>query len=75
MTLPAFRHDVHTFKRFGVPETTARTRWMFGLKRRFVRRCECDTLWPNPGVLPQTSQTAATGITPEENERQTEGLR
>jgi hypothetical protein len=26
VTLPAFRHDVHTFTRFGVPFTIARTR-------------------------------------------------
>src|SRR5919204_5927100 len=37
---------------------------MFGSKRRFVRRCECDTLWPKPGPLAQMSQTAAT-VTPE----------
>jgi uracil-DNA glycosylase len=60
VTLPAFRHEVQTLSRFGVPETIARTRWMFGSKRRFVRRCECDTLWPNPGPLPHTSHTAAT---------------
>jgi len=35
-------HDVHTFKRFGVLPTSARTDWMFGLKRRLVRRCECE---------------------------------
>ena len=64
VTLPALRQEVHTFSRFGVPLTTARTRWMFGSKRRFVRRCECDTLWPKPGPLAQMSQTAAT-VSPE----------
>ncbi len=39
-TLPAFRHEVHTLRRLGVPATTARTRWMFGFQRRLVRRCE-----------------------------------
>src|SRR3954466_9485176 len=35
---------------------------MLGLKRRRVRRCECDTFMPNPGPLPQTSHTEATGV-------------
>jgi len=65
VTLPALMHDAHTFRRLWVPRpTTARTVWMFGLKRRRVRRWECDTDMPNPGPLPQTSQTAATGDTP-----------
>src|ERR1700749_3552537 len=34
---------------------------MFGLKRRLVRRWECEMAWPKPGPLPQTSQVAATG--------------
>lgn len=59
-TLPALMHDVHTFIRFGVEPTTARTRWMFGFQRRLVRRCECEMLCPKPGPLPQTSQVAAT---------------
>ena len=53
-------HDVHTFRRFGVFFTTARTDWMFGLKRRLLRRCEWEIEWPKPGPLPQTSHTAAT---------------
>src|ERR1700722_13716266 len=52
--------EVHTFKRLGVPEMIARTVWMFGFQRRRVRTCECDTLLPKPGPLPQTSQTEAT---------------
>lgn len=35
-------HEVHTFRRFGVPDTIARTRWMFGTQRRLVRTCECE---------------------------------
>ena len=60
MTLPAFRQDVHTFNRFGVAPTMARTRWMLGLKRRFVRLRDHGTLLPKPGPLAQMSQTAAT---------------
>src|SRR5512146_2604826 len=52
--------EVHTFRRLGVPETIARTVWMFGFQRRRVRTCECDTLLPKPGPLPQMSQTEAT---------------
>jgi hypothetical protein len=33
-------HDVHTYILRGDPLTIARTRWMFGFHRRFVRRCE-----------------------------------
>jgi hypothetical protein len=40
--------------------TTARTRWMFGSQRRFVRRCEWDTFIPKLGCFPQISHTAAT---------------
>lgn len=32
---------------------------MFGFQRRFARLCENETFLPNPGVLPQMSQTAA----------------
>ena len=60
VTLPALRHEVHTLRRLGVLFTTARTRWMFGLKRRFVRLRDHGTLLPKPGVLAQMSQTAAT---------------
>ena len=42
VTLPAFRQEVHTFRRVGVTPTFARTRWMLGFQRRFVRRCECE---------------------------------
>src|SRR4051812_13330253 len=41
---------------------TVRTRWMFGFQRRFVRRWECEMLWPKPGPFLQTSQLAATVI-------------
>ena len=64
VTLPALRQEVQTFTRLGVPATTARTRWMFGFQRRFVRMWECEMLCPKPGPLPQTSQLAAT-VSPE----------
>jgi hypothetical protein len=35
-------HEVQTLSRFGVLPTIAWTVWMFGLKRRFVRRWECE---------------------------------
>jgi hypothetical protein len=50
---------VQTFSRFGEPFTRARTGWMLGFQRRFVRIWECETLFPNPGPRPQTSQVAA----------------
>src|SRR6478752_6080768 len=37
---------------------------MLGFQRRRVRRCEWEMLLPKPGPLPQTSQLAATGVTP-----------
>ena len=58
-TLPAFRQEVHTWSRLGVPSTMARTRWTLGFQRRFVRRCEWLRRMPNCGFLPQTSQTDA----------------
>jgi hypothetical protein len=48
---------VHTFTRFGVPFTIARTRCTFGFQRRFVRRCEWLSFIPKTGFLPHTSQT------------------
>jgi hypothetical protein len=61
--LPALMHDVHTFIRLVVPPPAGvRTVWMLGFQRRLVRRCEWDTLWPKPGLLPQTSHTLATGV-------------
>jgi len=62
-TLPALMHEVQAFTRLGVPPTLVRTVWMLGFQRRRVRRCEWETLLPNPGPLPQTSQTEAT-VTP-----------
>ncbi len=52
---------VQTCMRLGAPFTRARTRWMFGFQRRFVRRWEWLTAMPKPGFLPQMSQTAAIG--------------
>ena len=63
-TLPALRHEVHTFTRLGVPLTIARMRWMFGFQRRLVRTCECEMECPKLGPLAQTSQLAAT-VSPE----------
>jgi hypothetical protein len=57
--LLALIQEVQTLTRFVDPFTTARTRWMFGFQRRFVRRCECDTDMPHEGPLPHTSQTDA----------------
>jgi hypothetical protein len=37
-----------------------RTLWMFGFQRRLVRRCEWEMLLPKLGLLPHTSQVAAT---------------
>jgi hypothetical protein len=53
---------VQTFNRFGVPDSTTRMRWIFGFQRRLVFFLDQGTLWPNPGLLPHTSHTAATGI-------------
>jgi hypothetical protein len=54
--------DVQTRIRLLLPPTVVRRIWMLGLKRRGVRRCEKETFLPNPGPLPQISQTAATGF-------------
>jgi hypothetical protein len=59
VTLPALMQLVHTLRRRGAPFTSALTRWMLGSQRRGERLWECDTFMPNPGVFPQTSQTAA----------------
>ena len=50
---------MHTFMRRGA-FTVARTRWMLGLKRRFVILRDQGRLLPKPGFLAQMSQTAAT---------------
>lgn len=52
-------HEVHTWRRFGAPSTTARTRWTLGFQRRLVRRCEWLMLMPKEGRLPHTSHTDA----------------
>src|SRR5829696_1074404 len=62
VTLPALRQEAQTFRRFGLPATVARTRWMLGSQRRLVFFFDQGTLWPKPGLFPQTSQTAATGV-------------
>lgn len=60
MTFPALRQEAQTERRLGVPSTIARTLWMLGFQRRLVRRCECETEYPQTGPLPQISQVAAT---------------
>lgn len=58
-TLLAFKHLVQTFARLGTPFTTTRIRCTFGFQRLRERRCECEILFPNPGVFPQMSHTDA----------------
>jgi len=60
VTLPALMQDVQTRIRRLVPPVVVRTIWMLGFKRRGVRRWEWEMLLPNPGPLPQISQTADT---------------
>ena len=57
VTLPAFRHRVHTYTRRGVPPSSIRTRWRFGSNRRFVATIEWDRLCPNDGPFAQMWQT------------------
>src|SRR4051794_3147359 len=64
VTLPAFRQPVQTLRRWRVPLTVARTRWMLGSKRRLVIFFDHGRLLPKPGFLAQMSQTAATGLAP-----------
>jgi hypothetical protein len=59
VTFPARMHEVQTWRRLGAPLTTARTFWMFGFQRRFVRLCEWLRLIPNEGCLPHMSHVAA----------------
>ena len=40
-----------------MPRSRTRTRWRFGLKRRFVATIEWLRLLPKPGFFPQTAQT------------------
>ncbi len=57
MTLPAFRHRVHTYTRRGVPPSSIRTRWRLGSNRRLVATIEWERLLPNDGPFAQTWQT------------------
>jgi DAK2 domain fusion protein YloV len=50
---------VQTCTRLGAPFTRARTRWMLGFQRRFVRRWEWLIFMPNEGCFPHTSHTDA----------------
>jgi hypothetical protein len=58
--LSALMQLVQAFTRFGVPFTSARTRWMFGSQRRLFLLCENVTALPKNGFFPQMSHTAAT---------------
>jgi hypothetical protein len=56
-------HEVQTLSRLVVPPPAGvRTVWTFGLQRRFVFFFDHGTLWPKPGLLPQTSHTLDTGL-------------
>ena len=55
-TLLPLRQRVQTYARVGEPFNSTRTRWRFGLKRRFVATMEWLRLWPNEGFLPQMAQ-------------------
>ena len=54
VTLPAFKQRVQTYSRRGVPPTSMRTFWRFGLKRRRVATMEWLRLFPNEGPLLHT---------------------
>ena len=56
VTLPALRQRVQTYARWALPPRLTRTRWRFGLKRRFVATIEWLRLFPNEGFFPQTAQ-------------------
>src|SRR5215813_12604569 len=59
-TLPALMQVVQTFMRRAPPcGVCTRIDCRFGSKRRGVRLFACETLLPNCGPLPQTSQRLA----------------
>jgi len=59
-TLPALIHLAQTFIRLLLPVGSfTRMDCKFGLKTRGVRLLACETLLPNCGPLPQTSQRFA----------------
>jgi hypothetical protein len=60
-TRPLFRQRVQTYARVAFPPRSTRTRWRFGLKRRFVATIEWLRLWPNDGFFPQITQTLDIG--------------
>ena len=45
---------MQTYSRRGVPPTSMRTFWRFGLKRRFVATIEWLRLFPNAGPFLHT---------------------
>ena len=52
--LPALRQRVQTYSRLGVPATSIRIFWRFGLKRRLVATMEWLRLLPNAGPFLHT---------------------
>ena len=48
---------MQTYARVGVPFTSTRTRWRFGLNLRLVATIEWLRLFPNEGFFPQMAQT------------------
>jgi len=64
-TLPALMQVVQTFIRCAPPwGFCTRIDCRFGSKRRLVRLFACETLLPNCGPLPQTSQRLAIIVQP-----------
>jgi hypothetical protein len=61
VTLPAFKHRVHTYTRLGAFPTRILTFWRFGSKRRLVATIEWLRLLPNAGPFPQLWHILAIG--------------
>jgi len=59
VTLPERMQRVHTLTYFGLPSTSARTRWMLGRHRRLVTLWAWEILLPVIGPLPQISHRCA----------------
>jgi len=59
VTFPERMHRVQTFTYFGLPSTTARTRWILGSQRRLLTLWAWEILLPVIGPLPQISHRCA----------------
>jgi hypothetical protein len=59
VTFPERMHRVQTFTYFGLPSTTARTRWTLGSQRRLLTLWAWEILLPDIGPLPQISHRCA----------------